>query len=51
MPSAGHSHVVDVFDVTRVDGVYAIPYGSVDGVTGAVGGGRGSKDKHVKVEE
>jgi hypothetical protein len=51
VPSAGHSHVVDVFDVTRVDGVYAIPYGSVDRVTGAFSGGGRSKDKHVEVEE
>lgn len=51
MPSAGHGHVVDVFDVARVDGVYAIPYGSVDRVTGAFGGGGWSKDKHVEVEE
>jgi len=28
VPSAGHSHVVDIFDVARVDGVYAILYGS-----------------------
>jgi hypothetical protein len=26
VPSAGHSHVVDVFNVARVDGVYVIPY-------------------------
>ena len=51
VPSAGHSHVVDVFDVARVDGVYAIPYGSVDGVTGTIDGGGGSQDKHVEVEE
>ena len=51
MPSAGHSHVVDVFNVARVDGVYAIPYGSVDGVTGTIDGGGGSQDKHVEVEE
>ena len=51
MSSAGHSHVVDVFDVARVDGVYAILYGSVDRVAGAFGGGGGSEDKHVKVEE
>ncbi len=51
MPSAGHSHVVDIFDVARVDGVYAIQYGSIDGVTGAIGGGGGSKDKHVEVQE
>ncbi len=51
MPSAGHSRVVDVFDVARVDGVYAISYGSVDRVMGAFGGGGWSKDKHVEVEE
>jgi hypothetical protein len=51
VPSAGHSHVVDIFDVATVDGVYAIPYGSVDRVTGAFGGGGGSEDKHVEVEE
>ena len=51
MPSAGHSHVVDVFDVARVDAVYTIPYGSVDRFVGASGGCGGSKDKHVKVEE
>ena len=28
MPSAGHSHVVDEFDVARVDGFYVSPYGS-----------------------
>jgi hypothetical protein len=51
VPSAGHCYVVDVFDVARVDGVYAIPYGSVDRVTGALGGGGESKDKHIEVEE
>ena len=44
MPFAGHSHVVDIFDVARVDGVYAIPYGSVDRFVGAGGGGGGSED-------
>ena len=51
MPSAGHSHVVDVFDVARVDGVYVIPYGSVDRFVGAFGGCGGGEDKHVEVEE
>ena len=51
MPSAGHSHVLDVFDVSRVNGVYAVPYGSVDRFVGAFGDCGGSKDKHVEVEE
>ena len=51
MSFAGHSHFVDIFDVARVDGVNAIPYCSVDRVVGAVGGGGGSEDKHVEVEE
>ena len=51
MPPAGHSHVVDVFDVARVDGIDAISYGSMNRFVGAFGGGGGSEDKHVEVEE
>ena len=35
----------------RVDGVYAVPYGSMDRFVGAFGDCGGSKDKHVEVEE
>ncbi len=48
---ACHGHVVDVFDVARVDGIDAIPDGSMDGFVVAFGGSGGSKDKHIKVEE
>ncbi len=48
---ARHGHVVDVFDVARVDGVDAIPDGSMDGFVGVFDGSGGSKDKHIKVEE
>ena len=51
MPSAGHSHVGDVFDVARVDGIDAIPDGGMDRFVGAFGGGGGSEDQHVVVEE
>jgi hypothetical protein len=51
LQDAGHSHVIHVFDVARVDGVYAVPYGSVDRFVGAFGDCGGSEDKHVEVEE
>jgi len=51
VPSAGHSHVVDVFDVARVDGIDAIPDGGMDRFVGAFGGVGGSEDQHVVVEE
>ncbi len=51
MPCAGHGHVVDVFNVARVDGVDAIADGAIDGFMGLFGSSGGSKDKHIKVEE
>ena len=51
MACAGHGYVVDLFDVAREDGVYAIADGSMDGFMGALGSGGGSKDKHVEVVE
>ena len=51
MPSAGHSHVVDVFDVAGVDGIDAIPDSGMDRFVGAFGGGGWSKDQHVEVKE
>ena len=42
MSCARHGHVVDVFNVSRVDGVDAIPDGSMDGFVGAFGGSGGS---------
>jgi hypothetical protein len=51
VPSAGHNHVVDVFDVTGVDGIDVIPDGGMDRFVRAFSGGGGSKDQHVEVEE
>ena len=44
MSCARHGHVVDVFDVVRVDGVDVIPDGSMEGFVGAFGGSGGSED-------
>ena len=51
MPHASHGHVVDIFNVVRVDGVDAVPDGSMDGFVGTFGSSGGSKEKHIKVEE
>jgi hypothetical protein len=48
---AGHGYVVDVFNITRDDGVDAIVDDFMDRFMGALGSGGGSKDKHVEVEE
>jgi len=51
VPSAGHSHFVDVFDVAGVDGIDVIMDGGMDRFVGAFSGGGWSEDQHVKVEE
>jgi hypothetical protein len=42
--SAGHSHVVDVFNIAGVYGIDAISDGGMDRFVGAFGGSGGSED-------
>jgi hypothetical protein len=48
---ASHGYVVDVFNVTREDGIDAVADGFMDRFMRALGSGGGSKDKYIKVEE
>ena len=51
VPPVGLSHVVEVFNVTKVDGIDAISYVALVVFVGAFGSGGGREDKHDEVED